>query len=126
MPTPAETDDEPRAPAPWRRETSERDRIAYERTADSDRRRTVVRLTACRSSESHPPGSGDSGWALTLETRWREVSTQSTTTVGSRSIAVQSLFGAMRAVNETIAAAGAGACRHTTLADAVETRTDRW
>jgi hypothetical protein len=88
------------APTPWTRVTSADDPIVYERTVGSDGRRALVRLQACRTSQSYPSGSGNPGWTLRVEKRLRETSsTRSFGHASSRSEAVRSTFAAMRTVN---------------------------
>jgi hypothetical protein len=79
------------------------DRIAYEREVGSGGQQSQVRLSACRTAQSYPHGSGASGWELELENRLREVSsTRSIGHTSSRPEAVRSLFDAMRAVNDAM------------------------
>ena len=95
--------DEPLAPPPWTRVTVADDTIEYERTVESDRREVLLRLHACRSSESYPSGSGNVGWNLQLTRRVDGGSVpQFTTYVSSRPEAVRALFGAMRRVNSAL------------------------
>jgi hypothetical protein len=94
------------------------DTIEYERTVESVRREVLLRLHACRSSESYPAGSGSTGWKLQLTKRVKgESMPQSTTYVSARPQAVQALFGAMRRVNSALRSEGGGSAPGTGLAE---------
>lgn len=125
-PTRGPTDESPTPPL-WTRETSADGCIEYERPVDSNTGPVLLRLSASRTSRSHPPGSGNTGWKLRAETRAREdLSAGTTSHAGSRSEAVQALFGAMRWVNSVVRSDGESGTNSAALFDRLPDRVDGW
>jgi hypothetical protein len=111
----------------WTREASTDERVAYERPVDTTTGPVLVRLSASRTSRSCPPGSGTAGWTLRAETRGREaLSNGAASRVGTRSEAVQALFGAMRRVNSVVRSDGESKANSAALLEGLPDHVDGW